>query len=354
MEVATSLLYLDASLEDGDFDHPELGQRVQRLAQRIGDVRQGATPQPLEPWMEELYRRVSDRQTMGSVVQELRASLSEAEKQIDQYFRDPAQREVLIPVPGQLQAMRGVLSVLGMDQASQAVLRMRDDVDALASTEVDPQRAAQSRHLRPPGRQPGRAEFPDRHAQRAAADGQVAVRVTTPTTGSLRAGDGPARTAVGAWRASTSSSRRSRALVDQAQSLARAAAHRWPTTTVHAGARAACRSRRCWPTSAALARDDGAARRRCARASRRRQREAARDELAQAMAEPGAAAPADAAAPRGAGAAAPAPRRDGRAAPGSKKTTRCARSSSKKRAKCSTAPARRWPRWPTRPGDLAT
>ena len=49
-----------------------------------------------------VYRRVSDRQTIGSVVQELRASLSEIEKQIDQYFRNPTQREVLIPVPAQL------------------------------------------------------------------------------------------------------------------------------------------------------------------------------------------------------------------------------------------------------------
>ena len=42
--------------------------------------------------MEELYRRVSDRQTMGSVVQELRASLSEAEKAIDQFFRNPTEQ----------------------------------------------------------------------------------------------------------------------------------------------------------------------------------------------------------------------------------------------------------------------
>ncbi len=143
MEVATSVLYLDASLEDGEFDHPLIGTRVQRLAQRIRHVGEGQPAQPLEPWMEELYRRVSDRQTMGSVVQELRASLSDVEKQIDQYFRNPAQRDVLIPVPGQLQAMRGVLSVLDMDQASMAVLRMSDDVDALASTEVDPQHAAE-------------------------------------------------------------------------------------------------------------------------------------------------------------------------------------------------------------------
>jgi chemosensory pili system protein ChpA (sensor histidine kinase/response regulator) len=140
MEIATSMLYIDASLEDADFDHPDQGGRVSRLAQRIASVGKGAAAQPLEGWMEELYRRVSDRQTMGSVVQELRHSLSEAEKLIDQYFRNPADRQVLIPVPGQLQAMRGVLSVLGMDQASQAVLRMRDDVDALVQTEVDPQR----------------------------------------------------------------------------------------------------------------------------------------------------------------------------------------------------------------------
>jgi chemosensory pili system protein ChpA (sensor histidine kinase/response regulator) len=143
MEVATSVLYLDASLEEGEFDHPLIGTRVQRLAQRIRSVSEGQAAQPLEPWMEELYRRVSDRQTMGSVVQELRASLSEVEKQIDQYFRDPKQRELLIPVPAQLQSMRGVLSVLDMDQASHAVMRMSEDVDALASTEVDPQHAAE-------------------------------------------------------------------------------------------------------------------------------------------------------------------------------------------------------------------
>ncbi len=144
MEVATSILYLDASLEDGELDQPELAERVRRLAGRMDRVRQGADPQPLDIWMEELYRRVSDRQTMGSVVQELRASLSEVEKQIDQYFRNPAERQVLIPVPAQLSSMRGVLSVLGMAQASQAALHMRDDVDALAQTEVDPQRAIQT------------------------------------------------------------------------------------------------------------------------------------------------------------------------------------------------------------------
>src|SRR5436305_22104 len=144
MEVATGLLYVDAALEDADFDSADQGQRIQRLAQRIAAVRQGAAPEPLEGWMEDLYRRVSDRQTMGSVVQELRHSLSEAEKLIDQFFRNPADRNVLIPVPNQLASMRGVLSVLGMDQASTALLRMRDEVEGMIQTEVDPQRVAQA------------------------------------------------------------------------------------------------------------------------------------------------------------------------------------------------------------------
>jgi chemosensory pili system protein ChpA (sensor histidine kinase/response regulator) len=144
MEVATSLLYIEAALEDGDFDDPEHAGRVRRLAERLSAVRQAAPPAPLESWMEELYRRVSDRQTMGSVVHELRASLGEVEKAIDTFFRNPAEHGVLVDVPVQLAAMRGVLSVLGMDQASQALLRMRDEVDGLVSTEVDPERVAQA------------------------------------------------------------------------------------------------------------------------------------------------------------------------------------------------------------------
>jgi len=140
MEVATSLLYLEAALDDGDFDQPEHAERIKRLGERLALVRKKQPPEPLEPWMEELYRRVSDRQTMGSVVQELRASLSEVEKSIDKFFRDPADTTVLHEVPVQLSSMRGVLSVLGMDPASQALLRMREEVDGLVSTAVDPEK----------------------------------------------------------------------------------------------------------------------------------------------------------------------------------------------------------------------
>ncbi len=130
MEVATSLLYLEAALEDPEFDPSTDGERgrMLRLAERVDIARTGSAG-PLEPWMEALYRRVSDRHTIGSVVHELRTSLAESEKLIDRYFRHPEDASALQPVQAQLQSMRGVLSVLGLDQASNAVRRMRADLD---------------------------------------------------------------------------------------------------------------------------------------------------------------------------------------------------------------------------------
>jgi chemosensory pili system protein ChpA (sensor histidine kinase/response regulator) len=131
MEVATSVLYLEAALEDLDPSDPQLTARTLQLAGRIERVQGGGHSEPLEPWMEDLYRRVSDRQTMGTVVDELRSHLSELEKSLDQYFRRPAEKGLLRTVPTQLMQMRGVFSVLGLDQAALTVQRMRDDVEAM-------------------------------------------------------------------------------------------------------------------------------------------------------------------------------------------------------------------------------
>ena len=137
MEVATSVLYLEAAFEDLDPNDPQLAVRTRHLAARLDGVKDGGNAQPLESWMEDLYRHVSDKQTMGSVVGELRISLSDLEKSLDAFFRNPKDKLVLRDVPGQLAQMRGVLSVLGLDQASQAVLRMRDSVERMLETEVD-------------------------------------------------------------------------------------------------------------------------------------------------------------------------------------------------------------------------
>ncbi|HEY0887611.1 MAG TPA: Hpt domain-containing protein, partial [Ramlibacter sp.] len=135
MEVATAVLYLEAALQDLDPADTQLAGRISRLAERLEAVGAGGQAPALEPWMEELYRRVSDRQTMGSVVSELRGTLSELEKLLDQFFRQPADKGPLRDAPSYLAQMRGVLSVLGLDQAAQAVARMREAVEAIMLAE---------------------------------------------------------------------------------------------------------------------------------------------------------------------------------------------------------------------------
>jgi chemosensory pili system protein ChpA (sensor histidine kinase/response regulator) len=137
MEVATTILYLEAAYEDLDPTDSHLAERGDRLALRLQHVCSGAEPEPMEGWMEELYRRVSDRQTMGSVVDELRESLSEVEKSLDQFFRNPKDKSPLREVPSRLAQMRGVFSVLGLDQPSLAALRMRSSVEQFMLDEID-------------------------------------------------------------------------------------------------------------------------------------------------------------------------------------------------------------------------
>ncbi len=137
MEVATTTLYLEAAFEDFDPSAPELTERTQALAGRLEAVMAGQPAQPLDTWMEQLYRRVSDRQTMGSVVGELKVSLGDVEKSLDQFFRTPQEKAGLHVAVSQLAQMRGVLSVLGLDHAVHAVTRMRTMVEQILDTEVD-------------------------------------------------------------------------------------------------------------------------------------------------------------------------------------------------------------------------
>jgi chemosensory pili system protein ChpA (sensor histidine kinase/response regulator) len=129
MEVATAVLYLEAAYDDLDPTESHMADRSARLARRLDHVIAGGQPEALEGWMEDLYRKVSDHQTMGSVVDELRITLGGVEAALDRFFRNPQDKLPLHEVPSQLAQMRGVFSVLGLDQASLATLRMRDSVE---------------------------------------------------------------------------------------------------------------------------------------------------------------------------------------------------------------------------------
>ncbi len=141
MEVATAVLYLEAAYEDLDPTDSHMAECSASLAKRLEHVNAGGQPEPLEGWMEDLYRRVSDRQIMGSVVDELRTTLGQVEKSLDLFFRNPLDKVPLHEVPSQLAQMRGVFSVLGLDQAALASLRMRGSVEKFLVDDIDAESA---------------------------------------------------------------------------------------------------------------------------------------------------------------------------------------------------------------------
>lgn len=137
MEVASALLYLEAVFEDFDCNDAQLPARMARLAERLQAVSSGGRQQALEPWMQELYRRMSDKRNTGTVVDQLHIGLSEIEQSLDSYFRDPKDASTLHDVPAQLTRMRGVMSVMGLDQACEALTHMRNSVEQVVDLAAD-------------------------------------------------------------------------------------------------------------------------------------------------------------------------------------------------------------------------
>ncbi len=144
MEVATAVLFLEAVLQDMAPSDAVLTERMGLMAERVKRAQAKQPSLPLDGWMEELYRQVSDRHTMGSVVGELKVNLGELERGLDQFSRDPADKQPLLKVPQQLSQMRGVLSVLGLDHAAQTVSHMAVNVEDMLADEVDPDRAREA------------------------------------------------------------------------------------------------------------------------------------------------------------------------------------------------------------------
>lgn len=143
MEVATSVLYVEACLEDGEFESPEQHERMQRLADRIRLVSEGQIAPPLEGWMGGPLSPGLTARPSAAWCRSCAAPCPSAEPSTKSLLH-PQNRAPLVNVPNQLQSIRGVLAVLGLDLAAHASVRMRDDIDQLLQPATDLGEAAES------------------------------------------------------------------------------------------------------------------------------------------------------------------------------------------------------------------
>ncbi len=137
LEVANSLLFLGAALDDFEPLDSTWPARFAALAQRLQHTLQGqAAPEP-EPWMAEVYQRLSERQTLGHLVAQLQSERQALEAALDGFFRAP-DAALLAGLPQRLEAMRGVARLLELPAAGQALQRVHDTVSAWSMQPVPP------------------------------------------------------------------------------------------------------------------------------------------------------------------------------------------------------------------------
>ena len=129
LEVATTILYLEAVYADLDRASEFMADHCSVLARRLSQVSNGITPEAIEPWMEELYRKRSERTSLGSVTNELRITLGAVEVSLARYKDNPGDVGILGVVAGHLSQLYGVFSVLGIQQAAKAVFKIREVLD---------------------------------------------------------------------------------------------------------------------------------------------------------------------------------------------------------------------------------
>lgn len=137
IEMATSLLFVENALDHITRLPAHFAERAEEITARLLSVVSGETPQTQASWMGEISREAQERQTLGVLVTEMQSSLRHIEKILDEYFRDPANKEPLKPIDGVLHQIGGALSMLDQDDAMLAVEHTRQMISQFAQEGVD-------------------------------------------------------------------------------------------------------------------------------------------------------------------------------------------------------------------------
>lgn len=125
LEVASAILYLELLLNAVHSPDERRDERIDALVARVNTAAAGQDPGPAEPWLNEIARREQDRTTLQTLASELSAQLASIEKNLDSYFRNPADKSTIAGNDGPLGQIQGALGLLGLSPVQQAVAHIR-------------------------------------------------------------------------------------------------------------------------------------------------------------------------------------------------------------------------------------
>ncbi len=131
LEVATALLFLDSVLDDQNGLDLDIEAKIESIQQRLEKAYKGEPIAPLQRWMETLFHRSAERQSMGNVAGELRQISGEIESHFEKLFGQPDGADsslILQKLNVFLLKMKGVLGVIGLESAVQTVAHLQQRV----------------------------------------------------------------------------------------------------------------------------------------------------------------------------------------------------------------------------------
>lgn len=137
LEVATALLFLEDTIADVYSSDPDLKVKTEVMFHRLQQVSKNQEAPNLLPWMEALFRRSGDHQTIGNVAGELKQLVSETERHFELLFQTTKNSDAVDRLTTLLNQMRGVLSVVGLEDAVHAVTHLRRRLDTIEADLVN-------------------------------------------------------------------------------------------------------------------------------------------------------------------------------------------------------------------------
>ncbi|KIF81092.1 hybrid sensor histidine kinase/response regulator [Noviherbaspirillum autotrophicum] len=138
LEMATSLLFVENSLNNIGRLQENFAERADAMTARLLAVVSGEALAESAPWLDDMSRQAQQRQTIAALAGEMQASLRQVEKMLDEFFRDPSQRDPLGQLDSVLHQIEGALVVLDQEDAARTVEHTRSAVQRFAAGDVQP------------------------------------------------------------------------------------------------------------------------------------------------------------------------------------------------------------------------
>ena len=137
LEVATALLFVENALNHSTRLADDFSERANEMTARLLALVAGKQPVQAAQWLDEMSREAQQRQTLMVLSGEMKSSLGQVEKMLDEFFNNPSKRSILEPIDPILHQIAGALAVLDQDEAIQAIEHTRAEVKRFAEAESD-------------------------------------------------------------------------------------------------------------------------------------------------------------------------------------------------------------------------